>query len=243
MAVVTILADEDDDNDSIKDEDDLIKFVDLVECDSDLGGTIILDDSDCKPNELDVVKVLKFNDLEPSDLDDDFTVIELIDLELTSFDDKTALLDSDLKMEPDDFTKKLIELNDFVIMEMFDIEMTDLNDDGEPPAFETFGLGEIFVTMEMFDIEMTNLGDNVELPVFETIGLKDVSDNCMGNEDEGAYGTNGVEAAALDSDAKMEPDDFNEKCIELNDFVTMEMFNIEMTDLGDDIELPVFETI
>ena len=243
VAVITILADEDDDNDSIKDEDDLIKFVDLVECDSDLCGTIILDDSDCNPNELDVVKVLKFNELEPSDLDDDFTIIELIDLEPTSFDDKSALLDSDVKMEPDDFTKELIELDDFVTMEMFDTEMTDLNDDGEPPVFETFGLGEIFVTMEMFDIEMSNLGDDVELPVFETIGLKDVSDNCMGNEDEGAYGINDVELAALDSDAKMEPDDLKEKCIELNDFVTMEMFDIEMTDLGDDVELPVFEAI
>ena len=102
---------------------------------------------------------------------------------------------------------------------------------------------DVFVTIEMYDIEMTVLGDPDELPVFEKIRLEDVGDNCMGNEDERAYGINGVEAAALDSDAKMEPDDFNEKCIELNDFVTMEMFNIEMTDLGDDVDLPVFETI
>ena len=41
----------------------------------------------------------------------------------------------------------------------------------------------------------------------------------------------------------MEPDDFNEKYSELVDFVSMEMFNIERTDLGDDEEVNVFDVI
>ena len=97
--------------------------------------------------------------------------------------------------------------------------------------------------MEMFEIESTDLGDDDELPLFEIIGLDDVHDKLIAYEEEGAYGINGVEVAALDSDAKMEPDDFNEKCLELDGVVAMEMFDIEAIDLGDDDELPVFEKI
>ena len=99
-------------------------------------------------------------------------------------------------------------------------------------------------------IELDDLGDDDdgdddddELPVLETIGLKDVNDKCITNEDEGVCDINSVEATALDSDAKMESDDFNDKYIELNDFVAIKMFELESTDIGDDDELPVFETI
>ena len=260
------------------------------------------DDFSEKCIELDDFMTMLMLDIEMTDPGDDveFPVFETIGLKNVSDNGmgnedegeygingiELAALDSDAKMEPDDFNEKCIELNDFVTMEMFDIEMTDLGDDVELPVFEAIGLKDVsdncmgnedegeyaingvetavldsdvknepddcrekyieldvFLTIEMYDIEMTVLGDPDELPVFGKIGPEDVADNCMGNEDERAYGINGVEAAALDSDAKMEPNDFNEKYIELNDFVTMEMFNIEMTDLGDDVELPVFETI
>ena len=100
-------------------------------------------------------------------------------------------------------------------------------------------------------IELDDLGDDDdgddddddELPVLETIGLKDVNDKCITNEDEGVCDINSVEATALDSDAKMESDDFNDKYIELNDFVAIKMFELELTDIGDDDELPVFENI
>ena len=99
-------------------------------------------------------------------------------------------------------------------------------------------------------IELDDLGDDDdddddddELPVLETTGLKDVNDKCVTNEDEGVCDINSVEATAFDSDAKMESDDFNDKYIELDDFVAIKMFELESTDLGDDDELPVFETI
>ena len=97
--------------------------------------------------------------------------------------------------------------------------------------------------MEMFDFEKSDLGDDDEVPVFETIGLEDVNDRRIVNEDEGAYDINDVEAAVNDSDVKMEPDDLNEKYIELADFVAMGMFDIERTDLDDDDKLPLFETV
>ena len=65
--------------------------------------------------------------------------------------------------------------------------------------------------MGMFDLERTDLSDDDELLVFETIGLEGVNDNRIANEDEEAYGINDVEAAILNSDAKMTPDDSNGK--------------------------------
>ena len=251
--------------------------------------------------ELDVFLTIEMYDTKMTDLGDDvelpmFETIGLKDVSDNCMGNEeeggygingveAAALDSDAKMEPDDFNKKFIELGGFVTMEMFDVELTVLCHDVELLLFETTGLEDVtdrcienedeeaygiitvevallnanreiepddfiekcielddFVTMVMFDIEMADLGDNVELPMFETIGLKDVSDNCMGNEEEGGYGINGVEAAALDSDAKMEPDDFNKKFIELGGFVTMEMFDVELTVLCHDVELLLFET-
>ena len=286
VAVITILNDEDDDNDSIEDEDDLITLVDLDECDSDVGETIRLDDIDCKCNELDVVKMLKFNDLEASDLDDDFKVIELFDLEPTGLDDEAATLDSDAEIGLVGFTEKFIESDDFVTMDMFDLETSNLGGDDELPLFETIELEDVndkrienkseeacgingveavaidsdtkiepdefnekcielnnFVAMEMFDTKTIDLGDDDEFAVFETIGLKDVNGKLTGNENEEAYGMNDVDSALLDADREIEPDNFNDKYMELDDFVSMDMFDLETTNLGDDDELPLFETI
>ena len=286
VAVITILNDEDDDNDSIEDEDDLITLVDLDECDSDVGETIRLDDIDCKCNELDVVKILKFNDLEASDLDDDFKVIELFDLEPTGLDDEAATLDSDAEIGLVGFTEKFIESDDFVTMDMFDLETSNLGGDDELPLFETIELEDVndkrienkseeacgingveavaidsdtkiepdefnekcielnnFVAMEMFDTKTIDLGDDDEFAVFETIGLKDVNGKLTGNENEEAYGMNDVDSALLDADGEIESDNFNDKYMELDDFVSMDMFDLETTNLGDDDELPLFETI
>ena len=114
MAVITLLDEEADNNDSIEVEDDLITLVDLDACDPE---TIMPDDIDCKLNEPDVVKMPKFDDLETSDLDADFAVIELFDLEPTTInDDEAAVLDSDAKMELNNFNEKCIKLDDFLAM-------------------------------------------------------------------------------------------------------------------------------
>ena len=170
--------------------------------------------------------------------------MEMFDVELTVLcHDVELLLFETTGLE--DVTDRCIENEDEEAYGIITVEVALLNANREiePDDFieKCIELDD-FVTMVMFDIEMADLGDNVELPMFETIGLKDVSDNCMGNEEEGGYGINGVEAAAFDSDAKMEPDDFNKKFIELGGFVTMEMFDVELTVLCHDVELLLFET-
>ena len=92
----------------------------------------------------------------------------------------------------------------------------------------------------MSDFVTTDIGDDGELPWFKTIGLEDVNDKRIENEDEKACDINDVEVELLDAEGENEPDDCNAKCIELDDFVVMEMFDIETIDLDDD-ELPVFE--
>ena len=100
-----------------------------------------------------------------------------------------------------------------------------------------------FVTMEMFDVELTVLCHDVELLLFETTGLEDVTDRCIENEDEEAYGIITVEVALLNANGEIESDDFSGKCIELDEFCTMEKFGFERIDLGDNDDLPVFEII
>ena len=265
----------------------------------DADGKIEPDDFNEKCIELDDFEAMKMFDLEASDIADDGELPRLKTIGLEDVNDrlianedeevcgindvKGAVLDSDAKMEPDNFNEKCIEFDDFVVMEMFDLETTDFGNDDEFPVSEIIGLevindkrigneddevcgindvevalldvdGEIepddfnkkcieiddFVAMEMFDLETTVLGD-IKLPVFETVLLEDVIDNPIENEDGEAYGINNIEAVVLDSDAKMEPDDFNEKCIELDDFVAMEIFDLETTNLGGDDELLLFE--
>ena len=238
----------------------------------DFETTVLSDE-----NELPVSKTIRLEDVNDR-------LIENEDEEPCGINDvKAAVLDSDAKMEPDNFNEKFIEFDDFVVMEMFDLETTDFGNDDEFPVSEIIGLedindkrienedgevcsisdvevalldvdGEIepddfnekcieiddFVATEMFDLETTVLGD-IKLPVFETVLLEDVIDNSIENEDGEAYGINDIEAVVLDSDGKMEPDDFNEKCIELDDFVAMEIFDLETTNLGGDDELLLFE--
>ena len=188
-------------------------------------------------------------------------------------DVEAVALDSDAKMAPDDSNKKCIELDDFVAMEMSDLETIDIGDDGELPWLKTIGLEDVndkrienedeeafgikdvevelldadgenkpddcndkciklddFVVMGMFDIETTDLEDDDELPVF-------------GNKDEEACSINDVKAAFFDTDGEINADDFNDKCIKLDDVIAMVMFDLERTDLSDDDELLVFETI
>ena len=268
----------------------------------DVDGKIESDDFNGKCIELDEFPAMEMFDLETTDLgdDDEFPVFKTIGLEdvndrRIAYENEgtcdingteAAVLDSDAKMEPDDFNRKYIEPDDFVSMEMFELESTDLSHDDELLLFETIGLEDVtdkcnenegdgacdiksdeiglldadggiepvdfcdkcieldeLTAMEMFDFEKSDLGDDEELPVFETIGLDDVNDRRITNEDEEAYDINNVEAAIIDSDAKMEPDDFNEKCIVPDDFVAAEMFKLESTDIDHDNEFPLFETI
>ena len=97
--------------------------------------------------------------------------------------------------------------------------------------------------MEMFDFETTDLGDDDGLPVFETIGLKNINDKRIENVDEVVYDIDNDEIGLLNADGEIELDDFNDQCTELDDFMTMEIFDLETTDFGDVDELPVFETI
>ena len=99
------------------------------------------------------------------------------------------------------------------------------------------------VAIEMFELELTDIGHDNELPLFETIGWEDVTDKCIENENVEACGINTFELALLDVDGKIESDDFNGKCIELDEFCTMEKFDFERIDLGDNDELPVFKII
>ena len=100
-----------------------------------------------------------------------------------------------------------------------------------------------FVAIEMFELELTDIGHDNELPLFETIGWEDVTDKCIENENVEACGINTFELALLDVDGKIEPVDFSGKCIELDEFCTMEKFDFERIDLGDNDELPVFKII
>ena len=97
--------------------------------------------------------------------------------------------------------------------------------------------------MEMFDFETTDLGDDDGLPVFERIGLENINDKRIENVDEVVYDIDNDEIGLLDADGEIELDNFNDQCIELDDFMTMEIFDLETTDFGDVDELPVFETI
>ena len=265
------------------------------------GGIETVDFCD-KCIELDELTAMEMFDFEKSDLgdDDEVPVFETIGLEdvndrrIVNEDEgaydindvEAAIIDSDAKMEPDDFNEKCIVPDDFVATEMFKLESTDIDHDNEFPLFETIGMEDVtdkcienedgeacdinavelalldvdgkiepddfngkcieldeFPAMEMFDLETTDLGDDDEFPVFKTIGLEDVNDRRIAYENEGTCDINGTEAAVLDSDAKMEPDDFNRKYIEPDDFVSMEMFELESTDLSHDDELLLFETI
>ena len=196
---------------------------------SDLETTDIGDDG-----ELPWLKTIGLEDVNDKRIEnEDEKACDINDVEV-------ELLDAEGENEPDDCNAKCIELDDFVVMEMFDIETIDLDDD-ELSVFENkdeeacsindvkaafFDIdGEIdaddfndkcinlddVVAMGMFDLERTDLSDDYELLVFETIGLEGVNDNRIANEDEEAYGINDVEAAILNSDAKMTPDDSNGK--------------------------------
>ena len=101
-----------------------------------------------------------------------------------------------------------------------------------------------FVAMEIFELESIDLGDDDEFSEFETIELGDVNDKCIENDDDELYGSNEVEVRLFDANGKVEPDDFNEKYIELDEFAAMEMVDLETTDIdddNDDDELPVFD--
>ena len=286
-----------------KNEDDRacdIKSDEIGLLDAD-GGIEPVDFCD-KCIELDELTVMEMFDFEKSDLGDDeeLPVFETIGLDdvndrrITNEDEEAydinnveaAIIDSDAKMEPDDFNEKCIVPDDFVATEMFKLESTDIDHDNEFPLFETIGMEDVtdkcienedgeacdinavelalldvdgkiepddfngkcieldeFPAMEMFDLEVTDLGDDDEFPVFEATGWEDVNDRRILFENEGTCGINGVEGAVIDSDAKMEPDGFNEKCIEPDDFVAMEMFDLESTDLSHNDKLILFETI
>ena len=194
----------------------------------DVDGKIESDDFNGKCIELDEFPAMEMFDLETTDLgdDDEFPVFKTIGLEdvndgRIAYENEgtcdingteAAVLDSDAKMEPDDFNRKYIEPDDFVSMEMFELESTDLSHDDE-------------------------------LLLFETIGLEDVTDKCNENEGDGACDIKSDEIGLLDADGGIEPVDFSDKCIELDELTVMKMFDFEKSDLGDDEELPVFETI
>ena len=65
--------------------------------------------------------------------------------------------------------------------------------------------------MELFGIKTIDFGDDDECSVFKTIGLEDVNDKRIEYKDEEASRISDVEAAVLDSDAKIKSDDFSDK--------------------------------
>ena len=189
--------------------------------------------------------------MEPDDFNekciepDGFVAIEMFELELTDIghDNELPLFET---IGWEDVTDKCIENENVEACGINTFELALLDVDGKIESDDFNGkcieLDE-FPAMEMFDLETTDLGDDDEFPVFKTIGREDVNDRCIVYENEGTCDINGVEAAFFDSDAKMEPDDFNGKYIEPGDFVSMEMFELESTDLSHDDELLLFETI
>ena len=146
----------------------------------------------------------------------------------------------------EDVNDKRIEYKDEEASRISDVEAAVLDSDAKmkPDDFNEKCIElDDFVAMEMFGIERIDFDNDDELPVFEKIGLEDINDKRIENEDEKAYDIKEVEVALLDAVGEIEPDDFNDKCIELNEFAAMEMFDTETTDLGDDDKFPVFETI